>query len=420
MFTKQILRFVFLWFNYSYAFGHRILWWTPFVNSEDFPINCGSRTCLISDNRSESDQASVITFYGTDFKPYDVPIPRKNQVWAILHEESPKNNPILCNPAIAEFFNYSATYSQFSDIPLTLVHLKSIEQIIDLTYFKSTQEKSIVAKKEGLASIIYVQSACDAPSQRDIYVKELMKFISIDSYGKCLNNKPLPTSLRNPTGSMEEPQFLDLISKYKFAIAFENAVTDDYITEKLWRPIRLGTVPIYLGAPNIKKWLPHENAAIVVTDFDSPKSLANYLHALNLDDEAYNQHLQHKMDQRVQNEKLLDAFKAKSWRDENGESFIDSFHCYLCEEAHKIDDLRQLDRHYSHHSDLRVFSCPLPTDPLTGIVNPSVWWTEYFVDSFLEGDVAQSFLKKNQNFSHDEFSNEVIRHLSHNPTIDEL
>ena len=64
--------------------------------------------------------------------------------------------------------------------------------ILDLTYFKSTQKKNIVAKEEGLASIIYVQSACDAPSQRDIYVKELMKFISIDSYGKCLNNKQLP------------------------------------------------------------------------------------------------------------------------------------------------------------------------------------------------------------------------------------
>jgi hypothetical protein len=126
------------------------------------------------------------------------------------------------------------------------------------------------------------------------------------------------------------------------------------------------------------------------------------------------------MGQLIQNEKLLDAFKAKSWRDENGESFIDSFHCYLCEEAHKIDDLRLLDRQYPHHSDLRVFTCPLPTDPLTRIVNPSVWWTEYFVNSFLEGDVAKSFLKKNQNFSYDEFSKEVIQQLSHNPTIDEL
>ena len=46
---------------------------------------------------------------------------------------------------------------------------------------------------EGLAPVVYVQSSCDAPSDRDSYVTELMKFIKIDSYGKCLNNKQLPT-----------------------------------------------------------------------------------------------------------------------------------------------------------------------------------------------------------------------------------
>lgn len=55
-----------------------------------------------------------------------------------------------------------------------------------------TKEKNALQAKEGLAPVVYVQSSCDAPLERDAYVRELQKFIRIDSYGKCLNNKQLP------------------------------------------------------------------------------------------------------------------------------------------------------------------------------------------------------------------------------------
>ncbi len=49
---------------------------------------------------------------------------------------------------------------------------------------------------------------------------------------------------------MNNKEFLQLMAKYKFTIAFENAIGDDYITEKLWRPLTLGSVPIYMGSPS--------------------------------------------------------------------------------------------------------------------------------------------------------------------------
>jgi alpha-1,3-fucosyltransferase 10 len=42
-------------------------------------------------------------------------------------------------------------------------------------------------------------------------------------------------------------EFLELLAKYKFLIAIENAVCDDYLTEKLWRTLQLGSVPLFLG-----------------------------------------------------------------------------------------------------------------------------------------------------------------------------
>lgn len=47
-------------------------------------------------------------------------------------------------------------------------------------------------------------------------------------------------------------ELFELLSQYKFHLAFENAVCDDYITEKLWRPLTVGSVPVYFGSPSIE------------------------------------------------------------------------------------------------------------------------------------------------------------------------
>lgn len=44
---------------------------------------------------------------------------------------------------------------------------------------------------------------------------------------------------------------LRLVAKYKFVLALENGICDDYITEKLWRPLIAGSVPVYVGSPTV-------------------------------------------------------------------------------------------------------------------------------------------------------------------------
>lgn len=56
----------------------------------------------------------------------------------------------------------------------------------------------------------------------------------------------------NYLSTIKSEEYYKFIARYKFVIAFENSVCDDYITEKLWTPLRVGIVPIYFGAPNIK------------------------------------------------------------------------------------------------------------------------------------------------------------------------
>ncbi|CAH1407504.1 unnamed protein product [Nezara viridula] len=225
-----------------------LIWWTPFTLSDQY-IQCGNVHCFVTNSRHLKYRDNVaFLFYGTHFNVSDLPLPRDIKIWGLFHEESPRNNPLLNHELTLSLFNYSSTFSRFSDLPLTLMYLKSLESLTSHEYYKTFEEKNLL----NLSEIVYIQSDCDTPNNRDSYVKELMKYISIDSYGACLNNKKLPTSLTNALETMMSQELLQLVANYKFSISFENAVCEDYITEKLWRPLIAGSIPIYLGSPSIK------------------------------------------------------------------------------------------------------------------------------------------------------------------------
>lgn len=182
-----------------------------------------------------------------------------------------------------------------------------------------------------IAPLVYVQSDCDPPSDRDTYVKELMAHIEVDSYGACLHNRDLPEHLKNPA-SMDSDNFYKILAQYKFMLAFENAVCEDYITEKLWRPLKLGVVPVYYGSPSIADWLPSNKSAILVTGFAHPKALAQYIKALDTDNKEYEAYLEWKLNGDISSERLLTAIKERTWgvQDIMKDNYIDAFECMVC------------------------------------------------------------------------------------------
>jgi alpha(1,3/1,4) fucosyltransferase len=50
----------------------------------------------------------------------------------------------------------------------------------------------------------------------------------------------------------------ETLSKYDFCLAFDNARKPGYITEKVFDPMLVGCIPIYLGAPDIAEVLPQK------------------------------------------------------------------------------------------------------------------------------------------------------------------
>ncbi|OQA89892.1 MAG: Glycosyltransferase family 10 (fucosyltransferase) [Elusimicrobia bacterium ADurb.Bin231] len=93
-----------------------------------------------------------------------------------------------------------------------------------------------------------------------------------------LNRKVIRKSYKGSVKSKYET-----LSNYKFAVCFENMILDGYITEKIFDCFFTGTVPIYLGAPDIGSYIP-KNCFIDMRDFASYEELGDYLRSIG-DDE---------------------------------------------------------------------------------------------------------------------------------------
>lgn len=59
------------------------------------------------------------------------------------------------------------------------------------------------------------------------------------------------------------------------------------MTEKFFEPLVAGSVPVYLGAPNVEDFAPGRSCYIDATRYASPAELADHLSARAMDERAY-------------------------------------------------------------------------------------------------------------------------------------
>ena len=206
---------------------------------------------------------------------------------------------------------FNLTVSHRLDADITIPH-GAIERKLpsDPT---PTPGTNFAANKTGFAA--FVVSNCETPSKREVYVKKLQEYISIDTYGKCGTEKwPKPYEECNNKNCGEKKCWKYINKKYKFYLAFENSICIDYVTEKLYRTLyHGGMIPIVLGGADYAARLP-KKSYIDVADFESPKELAEYLKILDTNDTLYNEYFQ--------------------WQYHYKSVQLGSFRCYLCAYLH--------------------------------------------------------------------------------------
>jgi hypothetical protein len=76
------------------------------------------------------------------------------------------------------------------------------------------------------------------------------------------------------------PSKFETLSIYDFCLCFENMRMDGYISEKIIDCFYAGTIPVYLGAPNIKEYIPAE-CFVDFSKFRDSAEAYNYLASLS-------------------------------------------------------------------------------------------------------------------------------------------
>ncbi|KAI9271456.1 hypothetical protein BY458DRAFT_533498 [Sporodiniella umbellata] len=142
----------------------------------------------------------------------------------------------------------------------------------------------LTKKKES--PVLWIARNCMATSGRQKYVRELMKHVTVHSYGSCENNQDFP----------DDKNRLELMSEYKFYLAIENANCDNYVTEKLFDTFMVSAVPIVDGPVSYDGYLPTNRSVIYMDAYPDPRDLADYIRYLDNNDTAYLEYLSFRRD----------------------------------------------------------------------------------------------------------------------------
>jgi len=199
--------------------------------------------------------------------------------------------------------------------------------------------KQLQATKKS--TIAWLVSHCSTSGQREKYIEELQRYMNVDVYGWC-NSRTDPCGKLN--GGEKDSCLKNFFNSYKFYIAFENSNCDYYITEKYWQFyyrdnfFSINTVPVVQGARKEQYGgltFGHQTY-IHVDDFNSPKSLADYLLYLDRNDTAYFEYFEWKrklMSKFEDNVRLMNENKSLSFLDEYYTDELAPF-CEICSKLH--------------------------------------------------------------------------------------
>lgn len=209
------------------------------------------------------------------------------QAWVAWSQESDAVYPQLADPAFTEQFDLTVSYRRDADV--TIAYCDPGEW---LSFRPPTVARGAY---EGAPAVFIASGRVDRSGRTD-YVRELMRHIAVDSYGRCLNNRSFEVDRGRPTK-------LQTLARYRFTLAFENSISADYVTEKFYDPLVAGSVPVYLGAPNVAEFAPAPHCYIDVRDFAGPRELARYLLELCADEHRYASYLE--WHQRALDERFL-------------------------------------------------------------------------------------------------------------------
>ncbi|XP_012736476.3 4-galactosyl-N-acetylglucosaminide 3-alpha-L-fucosyltransferase 9 isoform X3 [Fundulus heteroclitus] len=246
-----------------------LVWLWPFGKAYETNI-CSSafniEGCFVTANRNFYNKSDGVVIHHRNINRDLSNLPKLQrppfQKWIWMNLESPSNSGKL--PGINNLFNLTLNYRQDSDIQIPYGSIEIAETVEDF----------VPPRKNKL--VCWIVSNWSPRHVRSKYYNELKKHIKVDVYGRAFGKY------------IAKKDYIPIVSSCKFYLSFENSIHKDYITEKFYNPLSVGTVPVVLGTTrqNYENFI-QGDAFIHVDDFNSPKELADYLLLLDKNEDLY-------------------------------------------------------------------------------------------------------------------------------------
>lgn len=236
------------------------------------PADCTGDWEISSDPNRFQD-ASAIVFHIPSMPTWSTVRKLPGQKWIAWSAESDIYYFHLRDPKFMARFDLTMTYRLDSDLPVLYVDPRMAGQL----------RTPPIAKATDALCALFASNSRER-SGRSKYISELMRYVSVASFGRWRPNRVIA----NDSGRQTK---LDTIARYKFTLAFENSCSKDYVSEKIFDPLIAGSVPVYQGTSNIQDFVPADHCFINVDDFRGPRELADYLRMLDDDPVRYEAYL---------------------------------------------------------------------------------------------------------------------------------
>lgn len=163
------------------------------------------------------------------------------QTWVAWSMESAVNYPRMSNAAFMRQFDLRMTYERDADV--WMPYLPSVAG------WETIREAAPARQEEEAPVAAFISGRGDRAGRAPL-LQELFRYVGVHSYGRLLNNRPFADDAGDRTSKRR------IAARYPFCLAFENSISADYVTEKIFDALRAGSIPVYLGAPNVAQYVP--------------------------------------------------------------------------------------------------------------------------------------------------------------------
>lgn len=300
--------------------NYTIVWYNPpfFLRSRPTALHCGFKVCEYNNCKIEFDvkktpQGDAVIFDGRYVKQNAGFKRPQNQVWIFAAHEAPVAYDLVGGWWKTKYwvdqFNWTMTYNEKNaDIFLPYGKLRKRKHMAVKNY------RDIALQK--IRSALIITSHCNTDSKRENYIKELSRFYPVKVLGQCGTHWDCGQVF------VHDDCFEILNRNYMFYLAFENALCDEYMTEKFYANYNFDIILISRSRFVNNSRLPKE-VFISTDDFETPKHLAQFLNNITVSEYA----------KRLE---LKDQYMSLNFEDVYQDAM-----CELCKRMNKLTEYRK-------------------------------------------------------------------------------